>query len=489
MTHRRVILFLIPFLLIGVAPSGARAQTSKKLPPGLVWYGTSPSMTFQDLASYCAPFIWFSGDEPLLSFGEEPLIQIPMALPFDRPAGGAVLYYRVTELIGRLPQAGEHFYETASDKAACELHLDRITDIKLHYFFYYPEETGVGAHPHDYETLEMNLRVLRDGPTFGIQVTLVVAHAHGVVWYFNTLDVEAEEGDVRFPITILVEEGKHGNCTDRNGDGFYSPGYDVNRRVNDAWGCRDILRSGQVFTSEYQGWMTKVRFPRTRIAPPLPEDSPLYEEFSTHDFWGERNMSLQYELRPVPDYRGVDFSAITDGDKLEGFIVDKGYPVWPEEVDNDDLKEIARELYSEEFLGSISVGYRYDGFNNISVVFPLLITRNVEAPTVGGWWVHRIFTDFGSEFGYTPMYTPSASRWHDWYVAFGPVWQHAHGIDGWRFMWETGSKFRGNISHTSLSFLSKLGTDFWGFRIGLRGYGFEDLDELGLIFEIGAGVW
>ena len=46
-----------------------------------------------------------------------------------------------------------------------------------------------------------------------------------------------------FPVRVLVEEGKHASILDRNGDGVYTPGYDVNSRVNDAWGLRDVLGS------------------------------------------------------------------------------------------------------------------------------------------------------------------------------------------------------------------------------------------------------
>jgi hypothetical protein len=81
-------------------------------------------------------------------------------------------------------------------------------------------------------------------------------------------------------MTILVEEGKHASCTDRNGDLQYSPGYDINRRINDAWGIRDIIRSGSLITGSYASWMTKARSPDYLVVPPLPPDSPLYSRFA-----------------------------------------------------------------------------------------------------------------------------------------------------------------------------------------------------------------
>ena len=33
---------------------------------GVVWYGSNPTITFEELAKYCGPILWFSPDEPLL---------------------------------------------------------------------------------------------------------------------------------------------------------------------------------------------------------------------------------------------------------------------------------------------------------------------------------------------------------------------------------------------------------------------------------------
>ena len=54
-----------------------------------------------------------------------------------------------------------------------------------------------------------------------------------------------------FPIRVLVEEGKHASILDRNADGVYTPGYDVNARVNDAWGLRDVLGSSVLMGSGF----------------------------------------------------------------------------------------------------------------------------------------------------------------------------------------------------------------------------------------------
>jgi hypothetical protein len=54
---------------------------------------------------------------------------------------------------------------------------------------------------------------------------------------------------------------------------------------------------------------------------------------------------------------------------------------------------------------------------------------------------------------------------------------------------ETGVKLRVNIHHTPFKFLAKLGTDFWGLRVGLRTEGAWDFDRIGYVVEFGAGSW
>jgi len=56
-------------------------------------------------------------------------------------------------------------------------------------------------------------------------------------------------------------------------------------------------------------------------------------------------------------------------------------------------------------------------------------------------------------------------------------------------MTETGIKFRLNMNHSPLSFLTALGTDFWGMRIGIKNKGIFNWDSIGYAVEFGAGVW
>jgi len=57
------------------------------------------------------------------------------------------------------------------------------------------------------------------------------------------------------------------------------------------------------------------------------------------------------------------------------------------------------------------------------------------------------------------------------------------------FVTETGIKLRVNIHHTPLKLLAKLGTDFWGLRVGIRAVDLWDFDQIGYVIELGAGSW
>ena len=492
------------FLVILVAATAASAQTIKpgdrEYPAGLVWYGTEFKLTFERVAAYCAPFIWFSPDEPLLHYDENGYFQLPMPLPFEDPTDRAVVYFRITKVVAEEGvELKDLWEETGDSKSDWVMNLEQVKQITMHFFFYYDEETGVGAHPHDFETLEINVQVLNrddgDEELFGLQVKEVIGHAHGVPWYFNKLSVYEDTKDAIFPITVLVEEGKHGNCTDRNGDGFYSPGYDVNRRANDAWGVKDILRAGVVLTPNYETWMTKIRFPQSRIAPPLPEDSPWYEMFESHFYFSEHNRR-QYTLRPTPDVREVDFSDIDHGDNLKHFIESKGYPDWPEAEHVNPFELVNKEMFDESFLGSYGYGVRYDGEVSLAISLPLLLTRNFEAPLIGGWFVNRLYINAGilddsfKVFGYQFTYTPSASRWMDPYFAGGFEIRDGDNVDrSTEFVYEGGTKFRAFIGQSPLRFLRKLGSDFWGARVGVKATGFPEIESLNFVIEVGAGVW
>jgi hypothetical protein len=474
----------------------ARAQASRlakttdpccdlKDVPGVVWYGLDSTMTVERIASYCAPILWFSPDEPLLDDQTGKNIRIPEAFPFEDAPDAPVVYYRLRTVYSRADPAGPAYIPDPNDRSKSIIDLTNVVAIDLDFFFYYPSEEGFGGHQHDVESVEMKIGFGDrhcENCRFGFAVMRVSGKAHGILWYDNTLNSDIYSV---FPMTILVEEGKHASCTDKNGDGFYTPGYDVNERINDAWGVRDVIRSGMLASGSFQSWMAKFRWPDTRVFPPLPADSPLIKMHFGNEEYAPDN--AVYELRPFPRPELAEYDP-----KLYPFIEDKGDPDWPEVEEDVVYKKYTDWLYDGSARKSISVAFRYDGNPGISIGFPFFVVRNLEVGITGGWLVQRlIFSDKNlRDITWQALYTTSASRWVDPYFALGAKWDEDDtGSRSTYFASETGLKFRANIGHTAFKFLTKLGTDFWGFRVGLQYVGYDSwsFNDIGYAIELGAG--
>lgn len=454
---------------------------------GLVWHGDDSLLTFEKIAALCAPVLWFSPDEPLLKRGKIGDVKIPMAFPFEEPVDTPVVYYRIRRVLIREDAEWSGLEIDPDNPGNTRLDISKLAGLDLDFFFYYPTEEGFGGHDHDVESVEMKIlfgqKDLLKENVYVIAVWKVVGKAHGILWYDNTLVVDE---DTRFPLTILVEEGKHASCTDKNGDGYYTRGYDVNRRINDAWGVRDIIRSGGLATGGFESWMAKVRREGDGVLPPLPEDSPHWKTERVKYLFGKDH--ARYELRPFPTSENAEKD-------LKPFIDDKGYSDWPEFEKYDDLEQLSSWFSDESFMKSLAIAYRYDGDNGIVFNFPLFILKNFEEPMSGGWIVNRLyFKDTNlRDIGYNLLYTTSASRWVDGYFAVGfeyDVYDISGGQESrWLFVTEPGIKFRANLKHSPLKFLAKLGTDFWGLRIGVKYTGAWEFSEIGYVVEVGAGVW
>ena len=278
-------------------------------------------------------------------------------------------------------------------------------------------------------------------------------------------------------------EGKHAGCTDKNGDGYYTPGYDVNRRANDAWGVRDIIRGGHLFAGSFQSWFVKVRRDEHRVFPPLPEDSRLRHRFTQKGEYATGH--AQYELRPFPR------AELAQADpKLVPFIADKEYPDWPY-VSTPKNLDVVEWLGHESFLRSINFSLRLDGRTGFAAVFPLFLFWHFSDSVGGGWIVNRIyFMDEGlRDFSWNILYTPSASRWLDGYFSLGYERDEDDSGDVTRY-WvaESGVKFRFDIRHSKASFLSKI-TDFWGLRAGVQASGLLPVDHWRDVIEVGGGAF
>jgi hypothetical protein len=475
--------------------------------PGAVWWGTRRQMTLEEIASYMAPVYWFSPDEPLLRRTEGEDIRLPEVFPFQTAPDRPVVYYQFDDMV-TVKQGVEGYAEDgvptivrdSANPGNALVDLERTVGFRMHFYAYFSSEEGIGAHVHDVEGAEFRAVVFRhtnsyvqehsaaqcNERTYVLVITQVTGKAHGIVWFWNTSDTDV---DSKFPMTLLVEEGKHAIATDKNADGYFTPGYDVSRHVNDAWGIRDNMRTGTLATGGYQAWMTKVRQPEHRIRPPLPDDSPLWPAIDRRFAEGEY---VQYELRPLPPTE----MALGDPHHLENFLKDKEVLDWPAIKEVSSVSQFTNWLDAGQVVRSLSIAFMADGDVGISFVFPFFIVKNLEESTSGGFIVHRMYLkDHGlRDFGWQLMYTPSASRWVDTYFAAGAELDREDDPDDpnvtvkeWNFVLETGLKFRANLGHTPLKFLPF--THFWGARVGIKNYGFFQIDKLTYVLEFGAGVW
>lgn len=492
--------FVLSLLMLTLLATPVQAEHSEccQIDEGLeiIWSGTDPIMTYEQLASYCGPILWFSPDEPNLERKHGKDILLPIAFPFEEQVDAPVVYYMVRTLLTRGTSEDPAIYRDHSNRIDTKIDLRTLAGIDLDYFFYYPTEEGLGAHKHDVESVFLKLYVHHckdcSDDSYAIFVERTIAKAHGLDWYDNSL---VSDQYTEFPMTILVEEGKHASCTDKNHDGVYTPTFDVNQRINDAWGLRDIMRSGGLYSGGFQAWMAKIRLHQDRVFPPLPPDSPLRKTFSVDGVYAPDNAI--YQVRPFPRSGDVDQEKEP---KLIHFIDDKGDEDWPEILEANSIRAVTRWMDEERFINSLSIAYRFDGLNHgsrdhtggISFMFPLLVVKNISDPIAGGWFVNRVYLkDKGlRDIAWNIVYTPSASRWVDGYFAIGREWdEDDSGAIYSDWMTETGVKFRLNMNHTPLSFLGVLGTDFWGVRLGVKNKGLFNWESIGYAIEVGAGVW
>jgi hypothetical protein len=243
----------------GRGPSGPVCRTAAginaphtKVPPLWMANGTEGSLTLDRLARIAAPILWFSPREFLIL---EDAGSQPSPTPLDEKAARGVVYYRIRQV--RLKDPGSKrppvlhtdspVLRDVDQSVECpggsKLPLDEIDRVTVRYFFYYPEDRGIGGHPHDVEGLELQIRIRpacwKDDCFYSGLLESVSGSAHGVGWYTSILDVFHAE-DTELPLTVLVEENKHASSPDRDGDGVYMPHYDINVYSNDGWGVRDI---------------------------------------------------------------------------------------------------------------------------------------------------------------------------------------------------------------------------------------------------------
>lgn len=504
-----------------------------KLPAGVIWCGPAKKseLRVQTFAERAAPILWFSPNEPLMRESK-----LPEPLPGDKTSG-PVVYYRITEVVLRQNDVRPEF-------DGPELELDKVKKLTLKYYFYYSKDAGFGEHLHDLESarLEINFTLWdKEGNKqvdrakadyYVAHISKVSGAAHGVTWYANQLDIGDKQRDTSLPITLLVEEGKHASSPDRNADGFYSPGYDVNKRYTDAWGVRDLLGSGNLGSAKYEGSMTKPRRPEHMVKVKLTEPDP--DQCLLRPYTGEHKTGLAkaqdgYTLKPARVFETTAqrterfnnektqeksrIGKILATDRIFGWMKDEkfgemkdgefvsppdGNSIKPKMTGGAGFfKKALRKGFGierdEEFKDSIPIAYRLEGRQHGFTILPPV--GRYQVFFLDGYFLPKLNFMFpGTREGAIPgrkferpvrfsleaMYTPSASRTFDWYATGGAEWARPAqdlGYEG-RFVQEGGLRFRFNQ-----------GSWLLGGRVGLRVTGFAEARSPRFIFEFGTGAF
>lgn len=496
----------------GECKTGAKVVANKKVkdkePVGVFWCGKNQTLNVEELAERVAPILWFSPDEPLLKEDEN----LPQKLPGHVGVKSPVVYYRISHLVLNRSVPLRDYVDYKR-----ELDLKKIKKLTMVYYFYYSKDEGFTPHKHDLESARFDVHfTVRDkegkeipNPSeeeaasnyYVANISRVVGAAHGVSWFENILDIEKHTS---LPITLFVEEGKHATCPDRNADGFYSPGYDVNHRFNDAWGVRDILATGEVGGVRYDASKTKPRKPEGMImvAPIVVTDGLLH--FYTGSEPNKEMLqkmlkknkgyilkSLQsVSMKQLKDAAGEEAAELHNKavDKKTRELLDrirKGQGE-PEKSRQDDIFERAVRFgygieRKEEIPDALTVSYRFDGGHGFSFSPPII---RYPIPVFGGYLLPKAnLILFGNDRRYSleAMYAPSAARSFDWYASIGSEWLRLRNRDpdakrnfDAKFASEGGIRFRINQ-----------GPFLFGGRVGLRTTGRDQR----VVFEIGAGAF
>ncbi|UCH84541.1 MAG: hypothetical protein JSW50_02275 [Candidatus Latescibacterota bacterium] len=475
-------------LIAVVSPSAAQSDSNCECldsnhpdyKTAVVWRGSAPTLTLPDIVTLAAPILWYSTDEPLIVMGDFPL---PHAHPCDDPSDKGVTYYQVTKIMLR-PGVDEVTIPEQDDPNFFE----KTANFTVRYYFYYREDVGMNSHVHDLEVAEFEIALNHtESGCYEVELTRVTALAHGTDWYSNELQIRSEF--VRLPIVLFVEEGKHATCPDRNADGIYTPGYDVNVRINDAWGVRDVFGSGWLIAPGYNAAMSKPRHPRFKMLPP---DSPHRCEIDRFSSSLRDTTDLtHYELRPANTVVMCD-DVPPDREFLLSMMTKHKFGAGnePTQFKSASVKKLAEPLVGYGKMPSINL--RWDRALGISLAARGLPIEAIYLVPRATW----IFQP--GEVSFEGMLSTSASRFMGSYISVGAAYEEdkfrndeggvtTNPDKRWNFVTETGVKFRFRLKGKIR--LLTLGYQFAGVRFGLRFSGFDSLKNGRLIVEIGGGVW
>lgn len=209
--------------------------------------------------------------------------------PRARPTRAAV-FYQVRCLVGKQNKQLWGFLRN-DPQAYHRLGLDTLYSLGLRnatfsvvvYYFYYVRDAGLEGHAHDIERVAVftprapNLRIagLADS------LRIIVGTGHSATTPNNVLVVLGREAQEFKSPSVLVELGGHSSAADRDDNGGFQLGQDVNWNLSsNVWGTRDAQAiSGLGFLGRYQEWMTL----------PRPEDATVSLNFDP----GPRNQADQ----------------------------------------------------------------------------------------------------------------------------------------------------------------------------------------------------
>jgi hypothetical protein len=242
--------------------------------------------------------------------------------------------------------------------------------------------------------------------------------------------------------------------------------------------------------------MTKARQPRFRVLPP---PSPHLRLTARQRSYTDDEPSLgRYELRPANTI-GSCPALDADGARLIEMMGDHrfGLDELPRQYEAGSMSRALSDLTLPD--SWLSASLRLTGRTlGAAVIFKGLDIRE-------GWIVPRLTVSNRDASGEL-LFTPSASRWADYYVSGGLRRQYVttretRTIDteegrqeveivlppNWKVVFETGFRFRAQLPAKVRPFV--LGYSFGGMRFGMQALGFWHVEQFRFIWEIGAGAW
>jgi hypothetical protein len=392
---------------------------------------------------------------------------------------GGVLYYQVNWVV--LHSSEEMSRPLEEDPAF----TDKADSFGLRFYFYHKFDYGMNGHLHDLEMAEFRIKIERTkGGCHRLRVSNVIAFAHGTDWYSNELLVE---GDTKFPITLLVEEGKHASGPDRNADGQFTPGYDINTRVNDAWGVRDVFGSGYLLAGAFQSSMAKTREKRFRVMPSnLPELACVPSHLSSIGSGAPAGKAPEflnrYELRPgylIPLCTGVEnYAHLAKWTEKNQFGATYQAPQKGSELSAFASQPLAA---NRGWFPKLSV--RRDRFWGLAIAFNGLDLKEL--------YIVPKFNLVKNNSSVELLFTRTATQYASPYLSMGYGRSSlSDSVDAevrTGFVTEAGVKFRLRVDWPWR--ILGAGYEFAGVRLGLKTSGIDDLSDLRFVGEFGAGLW